>query len=634
MATNVNRTTYNTRSTRLNEMGKAAAAVLDLYTWETPDGRVMFTTEPNPSNISNPYLFDHEVKSAWAGLRAALIIAGVIGGEETPGALPGGEAQFLAVQTLDYNAGGTTGLVWQTRALYEVATGVNSYGYADGAALDWFYNRSKEVAVRVLRQVLPVGLRLDYLAGDVSGVTDSTVVGLINPFEVPNVATGWGCIGDQSMNPEPDFFGLDSPRLIVFSTGLPGPQGEPGLDGFDGEDGAPGEPGPMGPPGPQGEPGPAGGPMGPPGPQGEPGPMGPPGPQGEPGTGGGGGGTADGLVIDGGPVSLEIPGGDAAGRLSVTLGAYESYRVQVFNQGGYAMRFYVEITLVDDPGFSFYNMENGVGLVEFEAGPGGVYTIDVYDEDGGTGFADVSIMRAPFNRYAQTAFINGPFGLGSVTDYQFLRLRAETGTYSFRAFVDSVEPSGVSVQFAVLDYYAMREQGLPEIVIETDLADGSSDKTMTFEIPVAGVYVLRVHDAESMGRDFSLDVVKVSDNFTAPIVDESTGPANAPALAVGVPLVGYLQSDTDLDYFAIELDQARLMRLDFLPNGDNPLSRIAFWFEDDYGNRFDYVNDWAVSAGNWYTTQFPGGEVWFLVVHTKDWMNEPGGYSVTLGEMV
>lgn len=108
----------------------------------------------------------------------------------------------------------------------------------------------------------------------------------------------------MSGNPEPDFFGLDSPRLIVLPTGYAGPQGEPGLPGvagarglqgvqgatgFTGLQGVAGPVGPIGPQGLQGLQGVAGpvGPQGPQGLQGVPGPMGPQGPQGVPGQGGG-----------------------------------------------------------------------------------------------------------------------------------------------------------------------------------------------------------------------------------------------------------------------------------------------------------------------------------------------------------
>ena len=317
-ATALKRAQYRADSVLLKAAARAAVELLDLYSWESTDGRVMFTAEPNPANVSSPQLFDFEVKSAWAGLRAALILAGMVSGEETPGYLPGGVAQFLRVQSLDLET--LPGVfVWRTRAVFEVATGVNSYGYADGAALDTFYVLEKAFSVRVLRQTLNFEDRADYLAGDVHGVIDETVIGLIDAFSVPNVADGWACIGDMSQNPEPDFYGFDSPRLILLPTGFEGPQGaagvagadgSPGVRGMTGMDGAVGPvgaTGPAGPEGPQGMRGEKGfqgqqgwqgiqgiqGPQGLPGvdgaqgPQGEPGPQGPQGPQGVPGEGAG-----------------------------------------------------------------------------------------------------------------------------------------------------------------------------------------------------------------------------------------------------------------------------------------------------------------------------------------------------------
>lgn len=240
--TQAGRAQYRSNAVRLTAVAKAAEELLNLYTWENTDGHIQFTTEPNPASISSPELFDHEVKSAWAGLRAALIAAGIITGESTPGFLPGGDAQFLRVQTWDLPDAAVRP-VWRTRAIFEVATHVNSYGYADGAALDWFYFLKRQVTVRVLRQCVAMEHRADYLRGDVHSLTSETVIGQIEAFSVPNVASGWACIGDMSANPEPDFFGLDSPRLIVIPTGLEGPRGMPGPRGAQGIQGERGEPG-------------------------------------------------------------------------------------------------------------------------------------------------------------------------------------------------------------------------------------------------------------------------------------------------------------------------------------------------------------------------------------------------------
>lgn len=256
-ATQNSRAQYRSNAARLTAVAKAAEELLNLYTWENTDGNIQFTTEPNPASISSPELFDHEVKSAWAGLRAALIVAGIITGEGTPGFLPSGDAQFLRVQTWDLPDAAVRP-VWRTRAIFEVATHVNSYGYADGAALDWFYFLKRQVTVRVLRQCVAMEHRADYLRGDVHSLTSETVIGQIEAFSVPNAASGWACIGDMSANPEPDFFGLDSPRLIVIPTGLegvPGPQGVQGVQGPQGErgyQGWTGEQGPQGVPGPRG----------------------------------------------------------------------------------------------------------------------------------------------------------------------------------------------------------------------------------------------------------------------------------------------------------------------------------------------------------------------------------------------
>lgn len=236
MATQKSEQGYHSKNSRLTEAGKAARALLDLYSWESTEGEIVFTTEPNPANIENPVYFDMEVKSKWQGLRAALIIAGLVAGEEKASLMEGG-AQFLRVQSLSPGAG-----MWHTAAVYEVLNGVNSYGYADGRALAVFNDLKRVAAVRVLRDSMALEARADYLNNDRSGVTDSTVIGLLNPFSIPNVASGWAVIGDQSQNPEPDFFGLEDPAVILVPgiDGADGATGPQGVQGFTGPRGLPG----------------------------------------------------------------------------------------------------------------------------------------------------------------------------------------------------------------------------------------------------------------------------------------------------------------------------------------------------------------------------------------------------------
>lgn len=267
---------YRSNSVRLTAVGRAAALLLDTYTWMNSDGRVMFTTEPNIAAVGDPALMDFEVKSRWAGLRASLLVAGIITGEQEPGFLPDGMAKFLVVQTLDLATAVPLVFDWQTRAEFEVLTGVNSFGYADGAALDIFYDFLKAVEVRVQLRSLAFGDRTDYLAGDRHGVNSTVTVGNIMPFSTPDVSVnGWACIGDRSQNPEPNYFGLDSPRVVIINTGVEGPPGVAGLKGDMGIRGSDGQRGEVGQKGDRGL-------------QGDQGPAGPQGPRGLPGTGGGG----------------------------------------------------------------------------------------------------------------------------------------------------------------------------------------------------------------------------------------------------------------------------------------------------------------------------------------------------------
>ena len=284
------RAQYRSKNARLGGVARAALELLNRYSWEDGDGQIHFTNEPNIAGISNPMQSALEVQVRWSELRANLILAGLLDGVQGVGFLPGGAAQFLRVQTFDK----ATGLpvpndkTWQTRAVFEVLMGANSYGYADGTAADWFYDGGRAVAVRVVLHELGFGDRLTYQAGDLSVVTAESVIGLINPFEYPNLADGWAVIGDRTLNPMPDFFGIQSNRIVIVPTGIEGPQGPMGYDayevalgaGFVGDvdewldtlQGPQGEAGPVaevGPvstvPGPQGAQGPRGlrGPIGP-----------------------------------------------------------------------------------------------------------------------------------------------------------------------------------------------------------------------------------------------------------------------------------------------------------------------------------------------------------------------------------
>ena len=231
------RSQYRIDAQRLIACARAAAELLDVYSWHDSDGAINYTTEPNPLAAINPYEFGNEVRARWGGLRAALVVAGVVGAEGTPGRLPGGLAVFLRVQSFDLPTATPGVVAWRTRALFEVLTGVNSYGYADGAALDAYYELRKAVTVRMLRQTLAIADVADYLNGDQHGVTVESVIGQIEPFNVPDFADGWAIIGDFVGNPEPDFFGLETRSVIVIKTGMVGPvgpQGPPGVGGGDG----------------------------------------------------------------------------------------------------------------------------------------------------------------------------------------------------------------------------------------------------------------------------------------------------------------------------------------------------------------------------------------------------------------
>lgn len=188
---------YRASNTRLLEAALTARRLVDAYMWQTVDGGVVPSDDLGPVGaLSVPQLQD--IEAQWSGLRAALIECGVIDGESVALPLPTSYAVFLRVQSRPDIAGAQ----WHTRAVFRLWMGVNTYGYADGAALDWFTRLNNLSWVRVLRQVVPLSEAAAYEAGDLSGVSAESVVGEAAPGALPVVPEGWAVIGDVSGDPE------------------------------------------------------------------------------------------------------------------------------------------------------------------------------------------------------------------------------------------------------------------------------------------------------------------------------------------------------------------------------------------------------------------------------------------------
>ena len=187
---------YRASNAKLLEVALTASRLVDAYMWETLDEGVQASDDLAPCAALSP-LEGLQVATLWAGLRAALIDAGIIDGSTVASPLPTTYAVFLRVQSRT----DVVGSQWHTRACFELLMGVNSYGYADGAALDWFMTLQRAQWVRVLRQVVPLNERAAYLAGDLSGVAAELVIGEIAPGPLPVLPDGWAVIGDVSGDP-------------------------------------------------------------------------------------------------------------------------------------------------------------------------------------------------------------------------------------------------------------------------------------------------------------------------------------------------------------------------------------------------------------------------------------------------
>ena len=275
---------YRSNNTRLQDVGRCAARVINLYSMER-DGQRVFTLEPLPCPPGLSITFrDMDLGNEWRALWEALIVAGIIEPDHALLPFDTGTVAFLRVQvgTWERTAGAQQGalrtMTWRTVSMFEVLPGAQSYAMADTAALENFYNNKREKAVRIVRDAVTGSMRAQYLLGQREGVSDASVIGQIQPGATPNLATtGFFAVSDIEDVPENeiDATGAFWPSRIVLA-GMPGPAGGPqGVPGPAGPAGAGerGEAGPMGPKGPQG-------------PQGVRGPMGPEGPMGPPGGGG------------------------------------------------------------------------------------------------------------------------------------------------------------------------------------------------------------------------------------------------------------------------------------------------------------------------------------------------------------
>jgi hypothetical protein len=227
---------YRTENVRLKNACKAAAKLLGAYSWFDGDGHVYHSAEPLPTGVSG---IEGDLPSYWRSLRDALEAAGVLTVEGRYEPLPlVGDAVFLVVQYQDYTRVGAASAnsytygVWKTVARFEVLQNTNSYGFADGKALDVYYDQARRTTVRILRDVVPVVDRESYLSGGYTLFSSQTVIGQIAPFSVPVIDDGWAVIGDLEDNPTPDF-GVRESLLVI-------PTGYPGLKGDQGEKGEPG----------------------------------------------------------------------------------------------------------------------------------------------------------------------------------------------------------------------------------------------------------------------------------------------------------------------------------------------------------------------------------------------------------
>lgn len=206
---------------RLYDVAARAAALVDRYSW-TDDVQRHFGAEPVA--LAMPFgLMD--LQNDWRALFESLIVAGIIEPDHLGLPAEAGDAVFLRIQ--EYRAAGD---YWYTCGQFEVVPGALSYAQCDAAAVEIYY-RDPARAVRVVRDVLPVAARAEYLGGDRTRVNHSAVLGMIQGGSVVELSTGYAVIGDASANPDGAVLGSAFWPARIVLQGVPGPKGDPGTAG-------------------------------------------------------------------------------------------------------------------------------------------------------------------------------------------------------------------------------------------------------------------------------------------------------------------------------------------------------------------------------------------------------------------
>jgi len=219
---------YRADNSRLRDVSRCAARVLARYSW-TDDVQRHFSVEPvGPVGYFN----DLDVAGDWRALFEALIVAGAIEPDHLglPDAV--GAAVFLRVQSFVAASGGMLEH-WRTESMFEVMPGALTYAMTDAASIELYY-RDTGRAVRVVRDVVPVAARLEYLDGVRDLVTDSQTIGLIEAGAVPNLPSGYAVIADAEENPDGAVLGSAFWPARIVLQGVPGPMGPRGLRGYPG----------------------------------------------------------------------------------------------------------------------------------------------------------------------------------------------------------------------------------------------------------------------------------------------------------------------------------------------------------------------------------------------------------------
>ena len=207
------------------------------------------------------------------------------------------------------------------------------------------------------------------------------------------------------------------------------------------------------------------------------------------------------------------------------------------------------------------------------------------------------------------------------------------GTIVFRVTLDSASTQEVTVNYttadgtakAILDYVAASgtltfEPGTTEKLVAVTLVnDAVEDAGETFKLVLSDPFGAELGDSEATGTIANTEGPAVSEPDGEDLPADTTTPVTVP---VGGSGTGELDTTSDRDWFAVELEAGRLYRIDILgvtANAGTLIDPYLYGVYDASGNRLadtenDDFNHYTINAGLMFAP--PAAGTYYLAVGT------------------